>query len=268
MKTTPGVVGRRLSLFGAALVSTVGLVLGVSLPASAVTWSYVPLGDSYAAGTGAGSYTDLRCWNSRAGYPSLLDADAGVTLTARATCSGAKTSDVINTQVKSLTAATTTVTLTIGGNDLGFSDVVTNCFIFVSASKCNTALSAGELKLSNGTFSTAFANTLNAIKAKSPGALVLVTGYPQLVYNPAAGSSGARVNADVVVLNDKIEAAVAAAAAGGLNARYVDVEVAFAGHGAGSPSAWINGKNSLIGPYHPNATGQKAYAAAIRAAAA
>jgi lysophospholipase L1-like esterase len=266
--TAPDVVRRRLALLGAAVLSVAGLVLGAALPANAATYSYVPLGDSYAAGTGAGSYLDLRCWNSRAGYPSLIDADAGVTLTARATCSGATTTDVINTQVKSVTAATTAVTLTIGGNDLGFSSVVSSCFIFVSASRCNTALTAAETKLANGTLSTAIASTLAAIKAKSPAARVVVTGYPLLVHNPAAGSSGARINADTVVLNDKLEAAVAAAVAGGQNVRYVDVEAAFAGHGVGSTAPWINGKSSLIGPYHPNSTGQKAYAAAVRIALA
>src|SRR4051794_18618165 len=107
---------RWASRSAASVAAVMALAMGQATPAAAAGVDYVALGDSYAAGTGAGKYLDSGCGNTRAGYPSLLDAQRGVTLTARATCSGATTSDVVATQVASLSAKTSVVTLTVGGN--------------------------------------------------------------------------------------------------------------------------------------------------------
>jgi hypothetical protein len=45
---------------------------------------------------------------------------------------------------------------------------------------------------------------------------------------------------------------------------FVDVTAAFAGHGIGSSSPWINGAGISAGAFHPNATGYVAYANALR----
>ena len=49
--------------------------------------NYVALGDSYAAGVGAGAPTGL-CWRSSAGYPVLVAGTLGVRLAYHA-CLGA-----------------------------------------------------------------------------------------------------------------------------------------------------------------------------------
>ena len=90
-------------------------VLLIGSPANAATTNYVALGDSYASGYGAGDYSGGSCYRSAHAYPVLWAQNhAGTTLTFTA-CSGAVTADVINGQVGSLSAATTLVTISIGG---------------------------------------------------------------------------------------------------------------------------------------------------------
>jgi hypothetical protein len=44
-------------------------------------------------------------------------------------CSGATTSDVVSTQLGPLTSATGLVSITVGGNDAGFGDVMSTCVL-------------------------------------------------------------------------------------------------------------------------------------------
>src|SRR5690349_4230487 len=89
---------------------------------------YVALGDSYSSGTGAGSYgSSGSCKRSANAYAQLwANANAPSSFVFVA-CSGAVTTDVINNQVGALTADTSLVTISIGGNDAGFADVMTDC---------------------------------------------------------------------------------------------------------------------------------------------
>src|SRR6201999_4580920 len=96
-------------------------ITGPGIPAQAASAvHYVALGDSYSSGVGAGS-TSGSCSQSPNAYPALwAKANAPASFTFAA-CSGATTTDVINTQLSSLSAATTLVSITIGGNDAVFS---------------------------------------------------------------------------------------------------------------------------------------------------
>src|SRR6185312_4712319 len=73
---------------------------------------------------GAGSYVDGSCRRSSNAYPALRGNDfPSFRFVA---CSGATTRS-LRSQLRSLTTATTLVTITIGCNDLGFVDVLTTC---------------------------------------------------------------------------------------------------------------------------------------------
>src|SRR5687768_13495167 len=63
--------------------------------------TYVALGDSYAAGQGAGLYENP-CLQSELSYPELLDDVKHVKLIADATCSGATTTDVLSSQLSAI----------------------------------------------------------------------------------------------------------------------------------------------------------------------
>ena len=82
--------------------------------------TYVALGDSYASGVGLAPSL---------AYPVLL-REAGVARFSKlisAAGSGAVTGDVTASQVTSVRDSTETVTLTIGGNDVGFASVLAAC---------------------------------------------------------------------------------------------------------------------------------------------
>jgi len=219
---------------------------------------YAAVGDSFAAGTGAGSYLDTTCYRSTKSHPRLLDADANLRLTAFLPCSGASTSAVNTSQVPAIPVTATRVTLTAGGNDVGFSDVMFNCFVFVSSS-CESRIVNAETLVANGTVAANIAASVQAIKARAPQAKVVVTGYPLLFNEPSGYRWASRVNQDTLLLNAAIKGA---AEAGG--AIFVDVVPAFSGHGYGSSTSWINGNRYSVESFHPNAAGQAAYAAEIR----
>ena len=107
--------------------------LGASIaPAAAdpvaAAGKYVALGDSYASGTGAGDYGDSgSCKRSANAYAQLWANANGPAAFSFVACSGAVTSDVLANQVGAITADTELVTISIGGNDAGFADVMTDC---------------------------------------------------------------------------------------------------------------------------------------------
>ena len=85
---------------------------------------YVALGDSYSSGVGTGSYTlDSSCKRSVYAYPYLLAQQRANThstssparVQRRPTCSRARSAR---------DGSTTIVTVTIGGNDIGFADLI------------------------------------------------------------------------------------------------------------------------------------------------
>jgi lysophospholipase L1-like esterase len=103
---------------------------------------YVALGDSYSAGFGLTPYSDQPasgCYQAEENYPHLVAAAFSLELDDR-TCSGATTLNVTTTPQETITGAGTApvqadalspdtdlVTITIGGNDLGFADVAESC---------------------------------------------------------------------------------------------------------------------------------------------
>src|SRR5215469_16171897 len=113
----------RLSSSAAAAMSLAGLSLVSAAPSASAsgTISYVALGDSYSSGLGAGNFSDGSCDERSNAYPVLWHNSHGGSFT-NATCSGATTSDVLNSQLSGLSASTTLVTMTIGGNDVGFAN--------------------------------------------------------------------------------------------------------------------------------------------------
>ncbi len=225
---------------------------------------YAAVGDSFAAGVGAGSYLDTSCYRSSRSYPKLLDADTDKLLSAFLACSGANTSAVVG-QVAGVPAGAALVTVTVGGNDVGFADVMQNCFVLPN-STCASKIAAASAIATSDAFAANIAGVITAIKVKAPAARVVVAGYP-LLFALTNGvntkySWADEVNAQTVVLNDRIQAIALAN-----GAAFIDVEDDFAGHGIGSSAPWINDWSwfNTTNGFHPNASGYIAYAAAIRA---
>jgi lysophospholipase L1-like esterase len=242
------------------VIALAGFVTAGALPAAANsgTVQYVALGDSYAAGQGAGSYLN-GCKQTAKGYPELLDSEKRIHLQANATCSGAKTSEVANTQLSALNPGTRLVTLTVGANDLNVSGVATTC-ITETLAKCLVAIqeAGNRLPMLGSDLIGLYAKVADA----APRARIVVTGYPYLLQPPAASDRIiTETNAATAALNDTIKQAVAATRDAGVKIVYVDVTEKFRGHGIGSTVPFINPAGPDV--FHPNAAGYRAYADAI-----
>ncbi|MFS8101821.1 SGNH/GDSL hydrolase family protein [Lentzea alba] len=224
-----------------------------------VAGEYVALGDSYASGAGAGSYLDGSCRRSSNSYPALHGK--GFPSFKFVACSGATTKS-LKSQFKALTPATSLVTITVGGNDLGFVDVMTTCTLNGDKS-CEKRVGKAR-DFARDQLPGRLDATYAAIKTAAPSAQLVVLGYPRL-FTPDDGCRTLSVRKRQA-LNDAADelSGVIAAAASRAGARYVDVREAFADHGVCADEPWIN---ALVSPtddsYHPNKAGQAAYFAAL-----
>jgi lysophospholipase L1-like esterase len=273
---------RRIARLAGVLAALV-LAGATAVPASADRFdSYAALGDSYAAGQGAGPYLDA-CFRSDHGYPVLLDGARKISLTDNAACTGATTASVRASQIPSLNKKVDLVTVTAGGNDLDSIGALVICAqdagqpcadaLAQRAAVLQTALATPEAS----PFYQSLMAMLNDIKARSPRAEIYVTGYP-LLFQPGAGPAADPVNGLTRQLNAVIANAARQADGGRAKVTYVDVAAAFAGHGIGSAQPWIVGlppvctASATCGAssadiFHPTAEGYtKGYAASIRAA--
>jgi len=252
-------------------VVTTGLAIGTSLAlpptaAHAATGGYVALGDSYSSGTGTETYYDdgTDCLRSPKAYGPLLAASQGRPLTFAA-CSAATTSDVVNQQLSSLRSDTSLVTITIGGNDVGFVPVLTECAKPSWWGDCDAAIS-NALAIANGQLPGRLASLYSAIRSRSPQAEVVVAGYPHIFNGEDCNALTFFSGTEMSKLNaaaDQLDAVTrrAALAAG---FRYADPVSTFAGHAVCDDTEWINGLSwPIVESFHPNVAGHRGYAALL-----
>ena len=251
-------MARRRALVTAAFAAVTALVISAA-PAGAAAPSYVALGDSYSSGTGTRTYLadGTSCLRSVYAYPSLIASAKGYALNFRA-CSGAKISDVTNSQLSALTASTSYVTLSVGGNDAGFADVLTTCAQPSWLSNCNGAVDRAQAYIRN-TLPAALTSLYASIRARAPQAKVTVVGYPRIFngedcnlltwFSPTEES---RLNATADLLNSTTAARASAA-----GYSFANPTSRFVGHAVCDSPEWINGlSNPIVESYHPNRTGQ------------
>ncbi|MBN0048202.1 SGNH/GDSL hydrolase family protein [Streptomyces actuosus] len=225
---------------------------------------YAALGDSFASGVGAGDYIPASgdCYRSPRAYGPLWAAAHRPKAFQFIACSGATTTDVQQNQVPEVSRATTLVTLTVGGNDLGFSTAVAACLLPTSTDAvCDAALNYSEYILQNELPGN-LRRTYQDVAAAAPKARVVLAGYPHLL---ETGTSACpygtperriRINALTDQLDDLIRRTGKEQ-----GFRFADVRRSFAGHGVCGPGeipTWIN---ALVTPsfasFHPTAVGQR-----------
>jgi lysophospholipase L1-like esterase len=254
---------RRSRLTGLVTSLLLAIGLGVTGAASAQATSsaaaggYVALGDSYSSGVGAGSYISSsgNCDRSTKAYPYLWNAAHSPSSFAFNACSGATTDDVLANQLGSLNSATSLVSLTAGGNDAGFADVMTTC-VLQSDSSCLSRINTAKAYVAN-TLPGKLDTLYNAIRAKAPAARVVVIGYPRfyLLGQSCLGLSETK-RAAVNDAADYIDTTIKARATAH-NFVFGDVRTTFSGHEICSGSSWLHSVDWLdIGQsYHPTAAG-------------
>ncbi len=225
---------------------------------------YVALGDSYSSGVGTRTFYEEGCKRSVYAYPYLLHNAHTSWTFVNATCTGATTGDILSTQANSLTSDTNWVTYTIGGNDAGFSEVITECALPGWLSNCNGAINSAQSYITN-TLPGRLDLVNNKIKEKSPNATVVVLDYPKLfngedcnAFTWFSPSEETRLNETADMLKNVISAAATRA---GSNFKFGNVIPNFIGHavcdgGGGSSTEWINGlSNPVEESYHPKVAG-------------
>ena len=285
-------MGRRpivLSALG-ALVGIAGLLLAPAASANPALAGqvYVALGDSYTASplTGPIAGPPPGCLRSTNNYPHLVAERSGATLTD-VSCSGAQTRDFAAAQQTSggvnppqydaLGPGTQLVTVGIGGNDIGFGEIVQSCVSptpFGTPCKDKYVVSShDELAARIDALEDRLDDVLDEVHRRAPGARVLLVGYPSVL--PAEGPGCYPVvpytAGDVEYLRGiltKLNEAVADAAADG-DATYVDTATPSVGHDVCTPpgTRWIEGlvPTAPAAPVHPNAAGSEALSRAVLA---
>ena len=253
---------RRLSLTGIAV--GVCVMLGAASAAAAAP-SYVALGDSYASGDGTGVYYNTSCYTSPDSYPPLVAAKQGYALTFAA-CSGATSSSVISSQLGSLSASTSLVTIQVGGNDAGFSSVMESCALYYFT--CQSSINKADSYIENS-LPAALNTTYNDVRTDAPNAKVLAVGYPHLFtasgntcgFNLLTSSHEKSLNQTADLLDSVIAGEAASHGFG-----FIDARTAFASHELCSSSPWLNNDTIPIQEsYHPNIAGEAEYASLVEA---
>ncbi len=252
---------RLVRIFAGAAVVTAAVVLGGVLPAAAVSGTnYVALGDSYSSGVGTGDYYNdgSGCDRSPEGYPALWSAAHSTASFTLAACTGAKTSDVLNNQLGGLSSSTNLVTITIGGNDAGFSTVMEDC-ILDSDSGCVNEVDSAENYVRT-TLPGLLDNVYSAIRAHAPNASVVVLGYPRFYQVPGScivGLSNTKRTA-IDGGSDVLDATTSGEAAKYSGFRFADVRSVFSTHEiCSSGTSWLHSVDwtDINESYHPTASG-------------
>ncbi|WP_052745504.1 SGNH/GDSL hydrolase family protein [Allosalinactinospora lopnorensis] len=247
---------------------------------TALTERYVALGDSFTAGpfvspSGEGPLMCLRSGNN---YPNVVAEALGVGEFHDASCAMARTEHMTEpqslgfgvdnpAQFDALSEDTTLVTLGIGGNDFGFTEILLRCAVLSATdpqgSPCRNHYAGedgDELRERLPEVGEKVAAVLNGIRDRSPDATIAVVGYLQILPEhegcwprvPLAAGDTRYLDAAQSALNAEIEKRAA-----GAGAHFVDVFER--GHDicADSPDRWVEGifPDKPAAPVHPNETG-------------
>lgn len=265
-------------------LATLLTILGAGIATAADPGPYyVALGDSRAA---APTWTSVlggdNCGRDGAAYPVRLAIDLGITYRSVA-CISATTTNVLEgqqlttaipPQVDALAADTQLVTLSIGGNDIGWSELIRPCFPAGGGDgKCrtNTAMQtaiAAQLATLPGKVEA----VLDEIHERSPNARVMLVGHGG--YFGAGGCAfDSTLHANdaptVAAFFAQFNAALQSAATAG-DAEYVDIAGPAVGHDvcSGANNRWFIGDWPRGGTQfrHPTPLGSQAMADLIAAA--
>ncbi len=288
IQSTPS---RSRGLLWLLLLALAAFVLYAAAATAARAANYVALGDSYAAGPLIPNpVLPLGCLKSDHNYAHLAAPGIGLSL-RDASCSGATTVDMTNPQeveidgpnppqFNSLDASTTVVSLTIGGNDIGFSEVAESCITLNPFSHpCLDKYDAGgvdQLKARIEATAPKVAAVLQGIHARSPAAKIYVVNYPAIFPETGLGCWPQMPIGfqDVPYLRSteqRLDAMLATQAAAN-GATLVNWYNASIGHDAckGSSTRWVEPlvPGELAAPIHPNKAGMEGGAKALLAAGA
>ena len=270
---------------------TMAVLVATPASAAAPNGRYVALGDSYTSGPLIPTQVDLNCTRSNHNYPSLVTASIHSSAFVDVSCGGATTDDIaqpgtgvlgqaVPAQISAVTAGTALVTVGIGGNDIGFTSIITTCaqasLSNPFGSPCKNQYTAGgtdQLRARITATAPKVAAVLVAIHNAAPSARVLVVGYTAILPDTGFGCWPAVPISfgDVPYLRgiEKALNSMLSSTASANAATYVDVYTPSIGHDAckGSNTRWTEGliPGTSAAPFHPNAAGERGMSTAVLA---
>lgn len=264
----------RFSGAALAVVLAAGSPQGCTPPREDTAVRYVALGDSFAAGPLIPHHVDGSglCLRSDHGYPALLAKKLKVRSFRNVSCAGAKAGDV---PVDAVKKSTTLVTLSIGGNDIGFSRIALTCLALgvtdprgAPCKKVFVRPGSDELRERVDATGPKVAKLLRRVHSRAPDARVVLVGYLRML-----PSYGHRCFPEVPVADGDVEYlagieralnAMLAARAGANGATYV-ADYAPGHDMCAEKHKWVEGilPSHPAAPVHPNAAGMRATATAI-----
>lgn len=241
---------------------------------------YVALGDSFAAlgPVSAGTSGPPDCLRSTRNYPTLVAENPRVGELVDVSCGGAQTSHLTTPQIAetppqfdALTADTDLVTLSIGGNDIGFGAMV-ECVVrtprTATGAPCRDRLETsvtGALDGLDGRLDVVYAG----IRDRSPDARIVATAYLPLVPDRGGCDFVSRMSPGDVAwarqVTDQVNAVVTGAAARA-GADVVLPADADERHACSPPERRytdFTGADTGSHPMHPTAAGHHAMAADV-----
>ncbi len=149
------------------------------------------------------------------------------------------------------------MTISVGGNDAGFADVLTECATPWWAGDCDGAIDQAQAYINN-TLPGALSNLYTSIRTQAPNAKVVVVGYPRIFMGEDCNAGTwfspeemTRLNQTADLLNSKTsqQASAKGFSFGNPTSRFI-------GHAVCDDPEWINGLSNPIGEsYHPNKPG-------------
>jgi hypothetical protein len=274
------------------LVAGVALLLSaVAVPARAAQepparhLRYVALGDSYTSGPLVlphdTTWVPQDCGQSIFNYPHLAAIAMDTTSFTDVSCGSATLDDLYRpqdgltlggvnaSQLDAVQADTDVITLGMGGNDVGFTGLASDCIRVLGPpfeTPCSPALTAGgKDRTSEKIASVApeMGKALDDLHAKAPHALIFVVGYPAALPDNAVACWPYLpiLQADMPYLVAKFKEmnAMLRGQAELHDATYVDIYTSSIGHDACQlpPFAWVNGAVLVPPsfPAHPNQLG-------------
>lgn len=258
---------------------------------------YTALGDSYSSGTGAfpylggGNPPSCRRSNSTYGYDIAGDGFYGLPIDRPdlKACHGGRIDDIYRAQnpltefaqIEYVKPYTRFVTVSIGGNDLGFATKLRDCALSDCADG-GPLVTPAELSATQSRLTALYRDVRS--RMRSDGYLVVLS-YPAFLPNPddpvdpepsvgrCPATNSQITSAELRVIyqatvqaRDMIASAVAAT--GDPRVLFVDVLDVFRAHRVCSADPWSNGVEALDpeDSFHPNARGYQAVADRLRTA--
>ncbi len=249
----------------------------------------VALGSSFAAGPGLKPIENRPAMRSQRNYAHLVANHLGASL-IDATISGATTATILQKpqratthvfppQIESVHAETDLVTVTAGGNDLGYLGGVLLTSLLGQFAHWRLSRPAAELIRSRRVLqpvtpeqrqgvTDGLVHIVNRVRAQAPASRVVLVDYLPVFTQSTTGAPGVPLTVNELehfrgVAADLSEAYAEASRRTG--ADLVPASVYGQGHGAGSAVPWVNDLRirSLASSFHPTLAGMQAVADAI-----